>query len=338
MNALTLSNARRCVVGATLVAAAFATAPAGAQNPAPAGPGCFGHLFKDKVGDAARAHPSGVAGSPENLDLVEGWFTDDGTKATAHVRVKDLMKAIPEGSSAIQWQVVYGGSTTGALAWVRAAVDFTGLVTYDYGGQEQIGITWNIRQGGTTGNFAEGANGVVSIDIPDQEKKGTVLKGMVIHAYEAVQVIPSAAPTPVKGGQLYEADNATGGKYQHTVGGPCPAAPAAPAITGGLPPAPVVGNADPLKIKVATKSIAAKKSKKSFAVKLSSNLPLTKVGAQLVKGKKVFAKGSLAKLGGNGTMKLKVTKKLKKGSYRLDIVGTDATGARRVAAAALKVK
>jgi hypothetical protein len=98
----------------------------------------------------------------------------------------------------------------------------------------------------------------------------------------------------------------------------------------------VADAAKPLPVKVTTTKFKAKKVKKGMTIKLASTEPLTQIAAQIKKGKKVFGKGSLAKLNGKGSLKLKA-KGLKKGSYVLDLVGTDGNGARRFAAFKIKV-
>lgn len=335
---------KKIFAAAALTAAAITVAPAGAQSGAALAPGCFGLLFKDKAGDASRTHPSfaGTA-APDNLDITEGWVDVKGGKSSIFMRVKNLDKTVPNGATAVIWQANYVGKA-GTAVWVRAVTDFTGLVTYDHGGlQDTPVIPFNVRAGGTTGAFTAGPDGVVQIDFPETvEPKGQVLKTFGITASEAVQVIPGAAPTPVKGGLLYEADNASGGKGTFTIGAECPAeAPAAPAETPGdpgTPGEPSGQSADrPLPVTVKSRTFKAKQVKKGMTLKLASSEPITQLGAQLKKGKKVFGKGKLARLDGNGTLKLKA-KRLKKGSYVLDLVGSDSTGARRFTAAKIKVR
>ena len=338
---------KKSLAAAALVAAAMTVAPAGAQ--APAGPGCFGYLFKDKAGDAVSASPTGTnAGnpSPENLDLVEGWVDVKGGVSSIFIRVKDLHTTMPNGTTAIMWQANYVGKA-GTTVWVRALTDFSGIVTYDYGGvQDTPAIPFNVRAGGTTGAFDEGPNGVVRLDFPEAvEPKGTTLKTFNIVGSEAIQVLPGAAPTPIKGGSVYEDDAASGGKNTFTIGGACPAAaPAAPApgtstgTPGATPgqPTATADNGGPLPVKVKTRKFKAKKVKKGMALKLTSTEPLTQVAAQIKKGGKVYGKDALTKLNRKGTLKLKA-KGLKKGSYVLDLVGTDGKGARRFAAFKIKI-
>jgi len=322
--------------------AAVAVAPAGAVDETKPDVGCFGHLFMDKVGDAVSAGPAGdPAAKPANLDLVDGFLKYDEAQgddaATVNIRVADLSTAIPQGATAIIWQANYLGSA-GVAAWVRAITDFSGLITYDYGGVEETpAIPFNVRQGGTTGAFFEGENGIVQIVVPPTvEPKGTTLKTFTVTTSEAVQALPGAAPTPVKGGSLYEDDSASGGRTTWTVGEPCPAAaPDAPPVTETpSSPAPV-GMGEALALEVRTKSV---KRGKRLALKVRSAEPLTRVAAQLRKGKRVYAKGARRKLDGNGKIRLRVTRRLKKGTYVVDVAGTDGEGARRFNAAKLKVR
>ena len=300
---------KKSLAAAALVAAAMTVSPAGAQ--APAGPGCFGYLMKDKAGDATRTHPQFKDAAPENMDLLESWVDVKGGVSSIFIRVKNLDTTIPPGATAVMWQANYVGKA-GTAVWVRALTDFTGLIAYDYGGVEDTpAIPFNVRQGGTTGAFNEGPNGVVQLDFPEAvEPKGTTLKTFSIVTNEAVQALPAAAPTPVKGGLVYEADNGSGGKNTFTVGGACPAeAPAEPATGGGAPSAPgqpsaTADNGGPLPVKVTSTKFKAKKVKRVMTLKLTSTEPLTQLAAQIKKGNKVFGKGKLAKLDGKGSMKL----------------------------------
>lgn len=341
---------RKLFAAAALAAASLVAAPAGAVDQTKPEVSCFGLLFKDKIGDATSAGPAGDSSyKPDNLDLSEGFLKYDAAQgaeaATINLRVANLHKTIPKGATAIVWQMNYVGSQ-GTNAWVRAMTDFSGLVSYEYGGLEETpAIPFNVRRGATTGAFFEGKDGIVQIVIPESlEPKGQVLKTFKISTYEAVQTLPGAAPTPVKGGLLYEDDNASGGKTTWTVGQPCPAAaPAAPAAPAELPaaaPAPVtaLSSSGPLPVKVTSRRFKAKKVKKGMTIKLKASEPLTKIGAQLKKGKKVVGKGSLAKLNkGKGSLRLKA-KRLKKGTYVLDLAGTDATGARRFTAVKISIR
>jgi hypothetical protein len=322
-------------------AALVGASPAGAVDDTKPSPACYGMAFTDKKGDTASQAPGAQPGGRDNLDLIGGFYKYDAAKgddaATFNLQVANLSKDIPQGATAISWYISYG--TAAGDPWLRAVTDFTGVVSYETGHYEIAGPqTQSVRDGATNGAFFEGPDGVIQIVYPKDGpgKPGTALKTANITAYEARQALPGASPTPVKGGLLYEVDLAST-KGTYTVGSACPAtAPAAPAPSTEAPTtAPQSLNADskPLPAKLLTKKA---KHAKTLKLKVSSSEPLKQFGLQIRKGKKVFGKATLAKLSGTKTLKVKA-KKLKKGTYAVDLVGTDSSGARRFAVAKLKV-
>jgi hypothetical protein len=113
---------------------------------------------------------------------------------------------------------------------------------------------------------------------------------------------------------------------------PAPGASPTPAPQGQQP-APA---ASP-QITIRTRSGSARRAKKGLKVGLTTNQELTKIVAQLRKGKKVVAKGALAKLNGNGTILVKA-KKLKKGKYTLVVTGNGPNGSKAGASVPFTVK
>jgi hypothetical protein len=338
----------RYLLLAALGALAFTAGPAAAIDDTKPAQGCYGAFFTDKAGDAksngpASADANGNADTP-NLDLISGFWKYDAAKGdeatTINFVIKNLSKDIPAGATSIAWMMRYTGSD-GTEHWIRAATDFSGVLAYDYGNlTDATATSFSTRQGATTGNFFEGENGLVQLVIPTANgdgKPGFTIKGATIFGYEANSPVPQSAPTPVKGGFLYEDDSA-GGKGAFTIGAACPVIPAAaPAAVPGPSGAPPAAVADaPLPVKVTTTKFKAKKVKKGMTLKLTASEPITQLAAQIKKGTKVLGKGKLAKLSGKGSLKLKA-KGLKKGSYVLDLVGTDAKGARRYVSAKIKV-
>ena len=87
-----------------------------------------------------------------------------------------------------------------------------------------------------------------------------------------------------------------------------------------------------------TKSVGKKKATKKITLRVKSSEKITGLDAQLRKGSSVVAKGKLGQLLGKKNLVLKVTKKLRKGGYVLDLAGKDSSGARLIASYALKVK
>lgn len=335
-------------IAAALAAASTFAGPAAAIDDSKPPVSCYGTFFTDKAGDATSQGPgAGQANGNKptpNLDLVAGFYKYDAAKGdeatTVNFIIKDLSTDIPEGATSLAWMLRYGGSD-GAEHWVRAATDFSGVVTYDYGGlTDASATTFSTRVGSTQGAFFEGENGVIQLVIPTANGDGKVgysLKGATAYGYEANSPVPQAAPTPIKGGFLYEDDSAPG-KGAYTVGSACPSAPPAspPPVVGPSGAKPIQPVDKPLPLTLQTKSVKAKKAKKALALKVKSSEALTQVAAQLKKGTKVLGKSTVVSLNGAGTIKLKV-KKLKKGSYVVDFAGTDASGARRFTSAKLKI-
>ena len=330
----------KAAIALATVLSLLVVAPAGAIDDTKPVPGCWGSQVNDKAGDAKSSGPASQGGDTPNLDITGGFFKYEPAKGddavTFNIAIKNLSTDIPPGATSINWLLAYTGST-GAAAFVRAITDFSGIVTYDYGGETPTpATTFKTRTGATTGNFFTGENGVVQIVVPTgsgDNKPGFTFKGATVYGYEANSPIPGAAPTPIKGGLLYEDDSAS---VKNFVVGGCPAAaPAAPPLTAGPLPGPPVANDKPLPLKLVTTKLKAKKAKKGAALKVKSTEALTQVFAQVKKGTKVLAKGSVAKLNGAGTLKVKG--KLKKGSYVVDFRGTDASGAARFVSYKLKV-
>lgn len=95
---------------------------------------------------------------------------------------------------------------------------------------------------------------------------------------------------------------------------PAPAAPAAP----GAPAAPAAP---------ATLSLKAGKLRgKALPVTVSASAPVSDVAATLKRGRKVVAKGSLARVDGTAVMKLKLKGKPRRGRYALKVTAVDAQG------------
>src|SRR3954452_18087335 len=110
---------RRFVLGALLAAAAAAllATPAWA---APV-PGCAGTAFTDAAGDATDTTIP-VPGVPEkaqpNLDIVDGFFLDDGGTVTANIQVANLTQDVPGTATGVDWYMVWTNAA-GQLQHVR---------------------------------------------------------------------------------------------------------------------------------------------------------------------------------------------------------------------------
>ena len=119
---------------------------------------------------------------------------------------------------------------------------------------------------------------------------------------------------------------------------PAPTAPASgtPAPSGGgqqtsPPPATTMS--------VAAGRASAKKLKKArkLLVEISVSAPVTGVVAKILKGKKALATGKAARVDNVGKVTVKLRKPLRKGSYAIQVTGTDGQGRPVSGSAKLKV-
>ena len=318
------------IVLAALAVLAGTSNPASGQGAKPV-PGCSPGT--DKKGDV----------EIDNLDITGAWFnyTSD-EKPMTYLSVANLHKELPADSTGIAWYVLW--TFDGAQRFVTAQIEVgAGEPTFSGGTVVDTGAnTTRQREGDTPGKFYEGTDGVIEIQIPDTigGAKGTALKGTTSDTYRTIG-IPGVLSS------LQPVDEAAAPKAW-TVG-PCSgAAPLAGPVTtptpGGTanPPGGRVVVKDGLKVAVSKKVPAAKKVKKSLAIKLTASEKVTGIAAALFQGaiakKKIVAKGKLASAQGKATLKLKVSKKLKKGAYTLYLVGNNADGTAADRTAKLKFK
>jgi hypothetical protein len=319
---------------ATLVAAALAAAvavagPAGAADPAPTFDGC-GKAVKDSPSDGT----SETGGAPDQSEIEGAFLNADAS--TINIIIKNLDGTVPPPYSSITYDAKY--DTSDGSYFVRAYLDFTGSVVFEYGHLDTTVSTTPRyqRDGSTQGKLFEGQHGVVQIAIPPEAggKPGTTLKALTAETQLGeTTVVPGAVPSPTRGLSAPSDDVGLGSVTL----GACasPATPTtSPSTPTGTPPSATQQTAGPLPVTLVSKSV---KHAKTVKIKVRSSQPLTKLGARISKGSKVYGTGKLAKLNGNGTFKVKAPK-LRKGTYLLAIAGTDAAGNRRTASFKLKVK
>lgn len=340
--------ARRTTVGLLAIAAtAIAAAPAAAAPPAP----CTGIAFEDAKGDngytmavltaGGQSVPPSVPNTPANHDVLKGFFRNDAGRLTANVQLGEVSNAVAQGSDATGiW--VYWENAEDVTQFVFAMNEGSGW-SFHYGHIDPDGF---IVDGATEGVVHAGPNGVLEIVVPE----ALVEDGATFTSPRA----RSAMMTLFEGDPILNRfsdngpDDLVGVDYKVTAcpgtGLPAPqetpatapatttSAPApAPAASNDAPPAPRA--VDPAAVApsaftiTAPKLTAAKLKKgKSFKVGVLPAAPVKKLTVTLVSGKKVLAKGTLKSLAGKKSVKLKVTRKLAKGSYQLLVTGTDATG------------
>ena len=206
---------RRVVCTFVLAVLALLAAPAAgvAQKPAP---GCAGNAATDPSGDQVGT----LATAPPNTDVTGLFFLTAEGKTTANIVVANLDKTLPVDGTGLNWYALY--EVGGARRFVEAALDFSGAVTFGYGSFD--GSTYT-SEGATTGAFSEGADGVISIDIPPEAggAEGQTLGAPYANATIAISL-------PLIGGLVTSADTApddTASGTAYTVGA-CPAPGATP--------------------------------------------------------------------------------------------------------------
>ena len=367
-----MTLARRISAALTILIAALvaATVSAPAQQGAKPAPEC-GVQITDKKGDHNATTGDNDA-EDFNLDIITGWFAYDASKGdkavTANILIADMSDRTPAASTGAAWNFVYSDGPD-SNRFVRRLLDFSGEY-YEYGSYIPVSDTNPLAryqyEGTTEGQIFEGPDGIISIVVPKEAgaELGKELKTPFATASASKQALPGAVPSPTRG--LSTAidtapdggEPGVGGKMWKV--GPCPTDGSIPAGStkppATVPTAPPSGNpqpqpqptapapggqeqsSGPLPVKVLTKKAKKLKKGKTLVVKLNASEPVTKLAAQLRKGRKVLATGKLAKLSGKGKLKLKLKSKLGKGKYVLDLAGSDARGAHRITSAKLTVR
>jgi hypothetical protein len=302
------------LASAAALAAAALTGSAGAQDAKPTPSGCFGGTITDDTGDQA---PFGA-----NMDVKGGWFRyitgkDGKPQLVADIQVANLEKSVTPGWNAHTWWVRFQlGEET---QFVIGQLNSDGSWAFHYGADGEDGYA---IAGPTTGRAFEGPDGIIEVDIK-QKAAGKLLGAPHITARPAMTqggqpiLTPSADRAPDSGGgEDWEAK-------------PCGAAAEVtpPPIGGGTAPAP------------AALDLAAGKAKlsgKTVSVALTGQA--TKVTGTLAKGSKTLARGKLAKVAGKATIRLRGSKKIKKGSYTLTLTGITSGGQSATKALAVKLR
>jgi hypothetical protein len=319
----------------------FLVAQSGAQTTKPA-PSCAGIAATDPPGDAV-SDPigAGVTQGPgaANLEINRFWFDRTDGKTTVNIEVKKLSKAIEGGSDGIAWYVNWGAD---AEEYVAASSDGS-EVTYVYGAYD-AGQGLYTPGGDTTGKFFDGDKGVVQIVIP------SAVNGNVGGKLTQPYVTTNERTSAVAIGLLSTVDRAPdegGGKSWTVVDCPAGGGPTGPTGADGTPTPGPTGPTGPsgpggggsqvvqpgkLNVRARTALGSAKKAAKKKRSVVSLTGEATKIDATLYKGSfakpKVYGKGKLARLAGKGKLKLKLSKKVKKGKYSLTLIGTNPDGAR----------
>lgn len=310
---------------ATLGALAVSGAvPATAQDAKPQPTSCAGLAFEDAAGDQGLAPQA--RRSPDNMDVRQGFFryvvgSDGRPVLTTNLVVAKLDKTVDAGMHGASWYFLWDND--GTTQFTRVDL-IDGAITYQYGHQEPQGLTVD---GTTRGRFIEGEMGVVEVVVPGaMGVSGKLLgapEGQGRIRYGTAALNNSAVVDGTAGGNDFQANVCTADSAGGGASGPD--------VAPRTPPAP------PLGVKVLSRS--AKVAKRAVAVKLQSSGTVTALKARLLKGKATVATGSLMKLAGKGTLKLKLRKKsLRKGSYALTISGRNSSGQSATVNAPLRIR
>ena len=325
---------------ALLVALAALTAIAGTNAGAQTGPtqpGCAGLSVEDPENDARRLE--GGSDAPDNFDITGVFFTYSGGKAFANMRTQAGGDQLPPGASGARWYIVF--TAGGKEHFVRAAISNLGDAVFQYGdtAPTETGTSYTVT-GETTGKFNEGTPGVLQIAIPPEVggTSGTELSMPRGETFDVVgnALFPIDAAPDDGGGDAYVVNGCESGANaapQPQPPGP-PAPPAPPSGGGGggggaqPAAAPPESTAQPgtLAVKLAKTGVKAKGRSVTFALTGTA----TGIRATLLAGAPrkptVVGRGSLARIAKKGKLKLRLSRKLKKGSYLLALTGTNPDG------------
>ena len=297
------------VVGLAAVGTTAGAAPA---------PDCNGQQYKDAKGDAALQ-----SGEAPMLDVLQGFITVTGADATYHLQVADLATSPPPPYTTLNWYLMWNAEDE--ERFVEAAYSPETGVSYSYGILDATTGFSKDADVAVSGTYTEGPNGFFSIVLP---KEKVSVGGTLATPHADTR---GGIGSNTTGGVVWEADTAAGKTVKLT---DCAAAPPAPTPGPGTPTPPE----QPV-VQFSLVGKPGKVKKKKLALKIKSSGPVTGLTAKLVKGKKVVGTGKLAKLDGTAklTVKLK-SKKLKKGSYKLNVSSKDSSGRNAGATLPLKLR
>jgi hypothetical protein len=348
---MSTSRARATVVaGAALIG--VAAMPATAQGPYPEPTPCSGISFEDPAGDQGVVAPARK--SPDNMDVIAGfvrYVNDAGGKPvlTTNIRVTKLDKTVDSGMVGASWYFLWANGEE--TQFTRVDVTSAGDVSYKFGHQTTDGLTVD---GDTKGRFLEGQNGIVEVVVPPSMKAtGKTLttpraEGRIRFGTDLVNNSRSVDTTA--NGKDVDTTAPCGGASSPT--GPTP--PGVPPVTTTPPSTtpPPSSNTNnnqaavpeaqaKLNVRLGGKiSLRRALKRKALRIPLQAGEAITGLQARLITGSgpsaKAFAAGKLAKASGKVTLKLRVSRKLKRGRYTLEMAGTNAAG--KAGTAVLRVK
>jgi hypothetical protein len=247
--------------------------------------------------------------------------TDGRAALTANIEVTDLDGSVPsalESQGGLYYYVLY--TLGGMQRFVKAVNRGDGDVTYWYGFLDPDSVPGSIvynTEGETRGAFFEGPNGIVQVEIPDVAggKPGVSFSGVLAHVdtitglddYHGLNAHADVAP-----------DGGTGRSY--TVER-CEAVEAGRALPLGLP-----------------KSLGSARQAneaKALRLRVRATQPIADLAIRLKDADgKVAGTGRLKQASGAATVRVKVNRRLREGTYSLVATGAVEGEQRTVSAAA----
>lgn len=184
-----------------------------------------GPLFTDPAGDA---------GGNDQVDIVAGSATDDGSSLTTVLTMKALSTTVVSGRTANEYYMTFTGAD-GTLYFTNAEVSATGDIAYSYGTQDSTTGAYSAA-GDATGTFDTAHNTVsVTVSLSDVGGGGS---GSVLGQFAGATYGLVGAPSNpvVSGGSLQPIDSA-GPQYDYQIGETCGGTPApTPTPTDTAPP------------------------------------------------------------------------------------------------------
>ena len=206
-------SAPRAIALAAVLAAALSS-PALAADPIPQ-PGCQGLAFEDTDGDQGNTEVP-TQFQTDSTEILSGFLLTNAVtgKTTFNIVVKDLELAVPPPFMAITWNG-YVTTPDGVNSFVRAQVDATGSVVYEWGAPDTtLPVTRNAYKGDTTGHMFTGPNGIVQIELPPSLAPANALLDTVYaSSWQTATSAPNAFPPTVSRGVTNQMDTTDPGQY-----------------------------------------------------------------------------------------------------------------------------
>ena len=319
-------SARRLALGTAAALAAASGTHAAAAEPMP----CQGSSFTDK--DDA----------PANRDIREGWFSYSGGRLTANLRLEHVDQQLETPGGSAEFAMYYGARRVSR--YVSATTDGE-TWSFEYGDDNGSAAT-----AATTGAVQPGPNGVIEIEIPSvHAAEGDTLGGVHARSF-------SRGPANVGSSVTDSApDSREPGKFGYGADfkvEPCPAPqsepqpqPAPEAPPGQPTPAPPGGDGTPsitaprapFTVTVPRLRARSLKRGRSFRVVVEPSEPVQALVITLRRNGRVLARGRRASLTTTGAVRVKVRRRITRGTYRLRITGRTAVGARATGTVAVRV-